>query len=284
LAETFSRKLTRAFNEFGQLCVGIDPHDELLAENGFEIDVSSLEAFSLKLLDQISDQAGIVKPQVSFFEKHGSKGFQVLENLLLEAQARSLLVIVDAKRGDIGSTMQAYTDAWLAKDAPFVCDAITLSPYLGVKSLTPAISVALERGKGIFVLSATSNAEARSLQSAKTASSSVSQLVIDEVIEFNQKLGLEKSAVGNIGVVIGATQGLSGFGLDFDSESENQRAPILAPGFGYQGANLAQAKMLFGKKANDVIYSISRSALRDGLNNVGKSIKADQSELKQALA
>ena len=101
MAETFSKKIARAFSEFGQLCVGIDPHDELLLENGFDTDVASLEMFSFKLLDQISDQAGIVKPQISFFERHGSKGYRVLEKLLIDAQSRKLLVIADAKRGDV---------------------------------------------------------------------------------------------------------------------------------------------------------------------------------------
>lgn len=192
MPDSFSNKLTNAFRTKGQLCVGIDPHDELLAENGFERTPEGLLAFSLNMLDELSDTVSIVKPQVSFFERFGSKGFAVLEEVLAKATEMGFLVIADAKRGDIGSTMDAYAEAWLAKDAPFICDALTLSPYLGVGALTPAIALASERGKGLFVLAATSNPDGTKLQGSKANEVTVARQVADEVRVFNKN-----SAISN---------------------------------------------------------------------------------------
>jgi orotidine-5'-phosphate decarboxylase len=282
LPETFSRKLENAFAKSGQLCVGIDPHEQLLDESGFLLTVQGLNSFSMKLLDALSDTVGIVKPQVSFFERFGSAGFRVLESLLSEATSRGFLVIADAKRGDIGSTMTAYAQAWLAKDAPFMVDALTLSPYLGVRSLIPAVELATERGKGLFVLCATSNSEGKSLQSANEGGVSVASSVANQVSILNRASTQSKSTFGTIGLVIGATVNLDELGLANLNQPELKPA-ILAPGFGAQGARLADAKRIFGSNANSVIYTISRSALRDGLESVSAAVTADQLELAQAL-
>ncbi len=284
MPESFSRKLELAFSK-SQLCVGIDPHRELLVENDYSLDVAGLEKFSFDLLDQVSGLVGIIKPQISFFESFGSKGFQVLEKLLSEASSRGLLVIADAKRGDIGTTMQAYTDAWLSKDAPFICDALTVSPYLGVGSLSPAIAVAAERGKGLFILSATSNPEGKTIQTAQTGGTTVANQVALEVAELNKATATSKGRFGHLGLVVGATLDKSKFDLEgLNAGLTELAAPILAPGFGAQGALISQAKMIFGSNASNVIFSISRSALRDGMNNVSQAVSADVSELAQALS
>ena len=165
MPDSYSKKVETAFST-GQLCVGIDPHAELLLDNGFEDSVVGLKSFSFAMLDAISESATIVKPQVAFYERFGAKGLLVLEELLSEASKRKLFVIADAKRGDIGSTMQGYADAWLSKDAPFICDALTVSPYLGVGAMENAVSTAIDRNKGLFVLAATSNSEAATIQRA----------------------------------------------------------------------------------------------------------------------
>lgn len=283
MPESFSSKLESSFAQFSQLCIGIDPHAELLTENGFDDNVQSLHTYVFKMLDQLTGVIGIIKPQVSFFERFGSKGFQVLEVLLSEAANRNLLVVVDVKRGDIGSTMQAYTDAWLAKDAPFMCDAITLSPYLGVSSLSSAMSIAAERGKGIFVLAATSNPEAKELQLAKQGERTVARIVADEVAELNSAMATSRGKFGNLGLVIGATIDLNEYGLQNLNQGDRLRSPILAPGFGFQGARLQDATSLFGDLAGDVIYTISRSALRNGLQAVGLTVQADIAELDKGL-
>ncbi len=284
MPDTFSRKLETAFTGFGQLCVGIDPHAELLDEHGFDQSPDGLFSFSMQMLEDLSGVVGIVKPQVSFYERFGSHGFAVLEKVLYEASRAGFLVIADAKRGDIGTTMAAYTSAWLDKDAPFICDALTVNPYLGVGALLPAVTASLERGKGLFVLSATSNPEAISLQSAKQNDLSVARSVADEVALLNGQTAQSKVSFGSVGLVLGATVDLASLGLaNLNQHSEHHKTPILAPGFGAQGAKLSEARTIFGSDADSVVYSISRTALRNGLVNLSNTIESDKEELLQAL-
>jgi len=284
LPSSFSRKLELAFESKGQLCVGIDPHAELLIENSFDDSVEGLRDFSFAMLEALTDTVGIIKPQVSFFERFGPGGFIVLQELLTEASRRGFLVIADAKRGDIGSTMQAYSDAWLGKNAPFICDALTVSPYLGVGALQPAIAEAAERGKGLFVLAATSNPEATSVQLATSHGHTTASAVAAEVREMNKLTSQSQSRFGHLGLVVGATIDLKEYGLELGDGSGSLESPILAPGFGAQGAKLEDARRIFGTAASNVIYSISRSALRDGLASAKANVAADVKTLQEALA
>ena len=283
LPDTFSKKLETAFESKGQLCVGIDPHEETLVENGFEVSAKGALEFGLTMLEELGGSVSIIKPQVSFFEQFGSTGFASLETLLDAAEAKGFLVIADAKRGDIGSTMEAYAQAWLGKSAPFSCDALTLSPYLGVGALAPAASMAAERGKGLFILAATSNPDGIEIQASKNEVSVAAQVAL-EVDRLNRSTATSNSRFGSNGLVIGATVSLSDFGLlSVNQERETLRTPILAPGFGFQGARLEDAKAIFKDLSSDVLYSISRSALRDGIKGVGKAVQEDQNTLYKAL-
>ena len=284
MPDTFSRTLEAAFSSKGQLCVGIDPHEEILIDNGYDFSASGVYEFSMKMLEQLEDVVSIVKPQVSFFERFGSEGFAALEKVLDSAKERGFLVIADAKRGDIGSTMEAYAQAWLGKAAPFVCDALTVNPYLGVGALAPAASLASDRGKGLFVLAATSNPEGALLQSS-TQQVTVAAQVANEVSALNSATATTNSRFGSLGLVIGATVSLSKFGLSTINEGKSSlRTTILAPGFGYQGARLEDAKTIFGVLSGDVLYSISRSALRDGIHGVKTAVQQDQNTLRKALS
>jgi orotidine-5'-phosphate decarboxylase len=239
----------------------------------------------MKMLDQLQGEVSIIKPQVSFFERFGSRGFHSLELVLQSASERGFLVIADAKRGDIGSTMEAYGQAWLAKSAPFICDALTVNPYLGVGSLAPAVAFASERGKGLFVLAATSNSEGTKLQSSLNHNETVATQIAREVETLNVNTATSNSRFGCVGLVVGATVNLEEFGLgSINYERTSLRAPILAPGFGFQGADLARAKSIFGNLAGEVIYTISRSALRNGVEAIKSSVRADQDILNVALA
>lgn len=283
LPDTFSKKLETAFDSKGQLCVGIDPHEETLVENGFEVSAKGVLEFGLAMLEELEGSVSIIKPQVSFFERFGSTGFASLEKLLDAAEAKGFLVIADAKRGDIGSTMEAYAQAWLGKSAPFACDALTLSPYLGVGALAPAASMAAERGKGLFILAATSNPDGIAIQTSKNEVSVAAQVAL-EVDRLNRSTATSNSRFGSNGLVIGATVSLSDFGLlSVNQERETLRTPILAPGFGFQGARLEDAKAIFKDLSSDVLYSMSRSALRDGIKGVGKAVQEDQNTLYKAL-
>ena len=284
MPDTFSKKLETAFESKGQLCVGIDPHEDILIENGFEVSAKGVLDFGLAMIDELFGVVSIVKPQVSFFERFGAPGFESLEQLLDAAQSKGFVVIADAKRGDIGSTMEAYAHAWLGKSAPFTCDALTVNPYLGVGALASAAAVASERGKGLFVLAATSNPEGAALQSS-TGDVTVAAQVAREVDRINSSTATSNSKFGSNGLVIGATVSLSNLGLaGINQGRESLRTPILAPGFGFQGARLDDAKSIFKSLSGDVLYSISRSALREGIRSVSRAVQDDQNTLHKALS
>jgi orotidine-5'-phosphate decarboxylase len=284
LPSSFGSKLSDSFAKYGQLCVGIDPHASLLDDWGLSDDVQGLEKFANAVLDATVSRVGIIKPQVSFFERHGSKGFAVLEKLAERAAQTDLLVIMDAKRGDIGTTMDAYFDAWLGKNAPFMSDALTVSPYLGFDSLKLTLSGAAERGKGVFVLAATSNPEGASVQRATIGTKTLARSIWDSLSDINSVTAAGKARYGSFGAVLGATLNLKSFGLEDVLEGQELSAtPILAPGFGAQGAELSTSKLLFGAAAPQVIHSVSRSILQAGEAGLAKSIDSAKAELAIGL-
>ncbi len=167
----------------GPLCLGIDPHPELLAAWGLPVSADGVAKFSEICVEAFAGFA-IVKPQVAFFEAYGSAGFAVLERTIAGLRDAGVLVLADAKRGDIGSTMAAYAQAW-AGDSPLAADAVTASPYLGFGSLQPLLDVAAAGGRGVFVLAATSNPEGASVQRAVTGGRTVAQSMVDSVASVN---------------------------------------------------------------------------------------------------
>lgn len=286
MPSSFGIRLADAFVAHGQLCVGVDPHSALLEDWGLSDDVAGLESFSNTVIDEASGRVGIIKPQVSFFERFGSKGFAVLEAVCEQATQAGLLVIMDIKRGDIGSTMDGYFEAWLGQSAPFICDAVTVSPYLGFDSLKPFMAAATERGKGVFVLAATSNPEAAVLQQAMvTEESSVAASVWSGLESVNNITALPGQSIGNFGAVLGATLNLNRFGLgQVTTTAQPVATPILAPGFGAQGARLADAGRLFGVAAHQTIASVSRSVLQAGALGLDTAIDQAKQELAEGLA
>ena len=266
---TFGDRVRAAFGDHGRLCVGIDPHEKLLTDWGLDVSAAGVRTFGLRVVEAAAGRCGLVKPQVSFFERFGSAGFAALEEVLAAARAAGLLVIADAKRGDIGSTMDAYARAWLTTGSPLEADAVTLSPYLGVGALEETLRYAVSHGKGAFVLAATSNPEASALQSARIAADAgdastdgmtVAGAIATEVASFNRGTTADASW-GSIGLVIGATVDLVERGIPDDLEPI---APILAPGFGYQGARSEDRETIFGRLAPAVIVAESRSILTAG--------------------
>lgn len=281
---SFGAKLQSAFEDQGQLCIGIDPHPELLEAWGLEDDVSGLEYFSRALLEQCIGRVGIIKPQVAFFERFGAKGFAVLEDICSKATDSKLLVILDAKRGDIDSTMRAYFDAWLGQAAPFQSDALTVSPFLGFESLMPTLSACLERGKGIFALTATSNSGSSHIQKASISGVSVARSIWDQLEVNNAVTAGPNSSLGSFGAVIGATLNLQSFGLgDVFSGTSGIATPILAPGFGAQGAKLSETRSIFGGATNRVVHTVSRSVCDSGKLAVASNIESAKSELLLGL-
>jgi orotidine-5'-phosphate decarboxylase len=191
---------------------------------------------------------------------------------------------MDAKRGDIGTTMDAYFDAWLGKNAPFICDALTVSPYLGFGSLKDTLSGSVERGKGVFVLAATSNPEGASVQRATIGGTTLANSIWESLAEINAVTASGNARFGSFGAVLGATLNLQSFGLgQVMAGQPNAATPILAPGFGAQGAELSASKQLFGEAASQVIHSVSRSVLQAGEAGLAKAIDGAKAELAIGL-
>lgn len=250
----FGERLHTAIGERGRLCVGIDPHASLLTDWGLSDDVAGLERFALTATEAIAPVAGIVKPQSAFFERFGSAGVAVLERVVATAREAGALVLLDIKRGDIGSTSQAYADAYLDPRSPLACDAVTLSPYLGFGSLDPFLDTATRFGAGVFVLAFTSNPQGPQFQGATTASgATVGRTVLEELGRRNA--GAEP--MGSFGAVIGATLADGSDIVDFNG-------PVLAPGFGAQGGTVADLRRLFRGSAAHVLPSSSREVLGRG--------------------
>ncbi|QHY94453.1 orotidine 5'-phosphate decarboxylase [Streptomyces sp. S4.7] len=252
--EPFGARLRRAMDTRGPLCVGIDPHASLLHDWGLSDDVAGLTAFTRTVVEALADRVAVLKPQSAFFERFGSRGVAVLEKAVAEARAAGALVLMDAKRGDIGSTMGAYAATYLDKDSPLFSDALTVSPYLGFGSLRPALDAARVSGSGLFVLALTSNPEGAEVQRATTQGGcSVAQTMLDHAAAENAGA----TPLGSVGAVVGATLAEAGVNLAING-------PLLAPGIGAQGATPADLPAVFGAAVGDVVPSVSRGVLRHG--------------------
>jgi orotidine-5'-phosphate decarboxylase len=252
---TFGKRLAAAMAERGPLCLGIDPHAGLLRQWGMADDLVSLERFALTCVEAFGELAAVVKPQSAFFERFGSRGVAILERTAAEARQAGALVLADVKRGDIGSTMAAYADAYLDPESSLSVDAITLSPYLGVGALQPAFELAGRHGKGVFVIALTSNPEAPHVQHARLADGrTVAQSVLDELASRNAGA----DPFGPFGAVVGATIGAS------VADLSGLHGPFLVPGIGAQGGTADDVRRIFGAQLSAVLPSVSREVLRAG--------------------
>jgi len=271
-----------AFSEHGQLCLGIDPHAELLTQWGLPDSASGVKEFGLRVVEAATGRVGIVKPQVAFFERHGAAGYLALETVITEARAADLLVIADVKRGDVGSSVQAYGEAWLTPGSPLESDAMTISPFLGVASNAAIFELALQSRKGVFVLAGTSNPEAFDIQSAKVDSGAApARTLAGAITDEVESLNPAGDRLGSLGVVLGATLELRRLGIKL---SEHDRAPILAPGFGAQGARLINTARIFGRATPRVVATVSRSVLAEGPTGIVHALDSAAAELALAVS
>jgi orotidine-5'-phosphate decarboxylase len=281
----FGHRLADAVAARGPLCVGIDPHAPLLERWGLPDDPEGLARFTDTVVEALAGTVAVLKPQLAFYERHGSRGLAVLEDGVARARAAGALVLLDAKRGDIGSTMDAYADV-LRPDHPLAADALTVSPYLGPGSLQPAVDTARQHGGGLFVLARTSNPDAGRLQHAVVDGRSVAQVVVDTVRGWNtpgwvvgdplpdpaavrdvaSRFG---PATGSFGVVVGATL------PELDVDLTGLGGPVLAPGLGAQGGSAADLRRLFGRDTA-VVPTVSRDVLAAGPDPAGLRAAAER--------
>jgi orotidine-5'-phosphate decarboxylase len=274
--ETFATRLLRSLDERGPLCVGIDPHPSLLTAWGLTDTPAGLDRFCRTVVDALADRIAVLKPQSAFFERFGSAGIGVLESTIRQSRQAGALVLLDVKRGDIGSTASAYADAYLAPDAPLRADAVTVSPYLGFGALEPFLVAARVHGGGVFVVALSSNPEGRTVQHARGADGrSVAQAIVDDVAGCNEG----EQPMGSIGVVVGATAGGAGRdgtagGRDGTADGHGSgetgldlsrlNGPVLAPGLGAQGATADDLTIVFKGLAGVIVPAYAREILRHG--------------------
>ncbi len=250
----FGARLRAAVDRRGPLCVGIDPHPSLLLAWGLGDDVAGLESFALTAVEALAGEMAVVKPQSAFFERHGSAGIAVLERTVAAARERGALVLLDVKRGDIGSTAQAYADAYLDPSSPLAVDAITASPFLGMGSLEPMFTTARSHGAGLFVLAMTSNPEGKQVQGARASSG---RSVAGEVLHALTAANAGAVPLGSFGAVVGATIGAT-------TEDLQVNGPLLVPGIGAQGGTVAVVRRSFGPALRNALPSSSRAILQAG--------------------
>lgn len=277
-APAFGALLSTAIASRGPLCVGIDPHPELMRDWGLPATADGLARFC-DVCVQAYGGFAVVKPQVAFFEMFGSAGFAVLERTIAALRSTGVLVLADAKRGDIGSTMAAYAQAW-AGAGPLAADAVTASPYLGFGSLTPLLEVAAEHGRGVFVLAATSNPEGAGIQGAVVNGRTVAQSVVDAAGEVNRATRRDvadgdAATLGAVGVVIGAT-------LATVPDLSALGGPVLVPGVGAQGGRPDALAGLGGARPGQLLPAVSREILRAGPNP--DAVRAAAERLRDAVA
>jgi orotidine-5'-phosphate decarboxylase len=268
-ASGFGRRLADAISKRGPLCPGIDPHPELLASWGLTTDVDGLRGFCDICVKVFADFA-VVKPQVAFFEAYGAAGYAALEDVIAALRSAGVLVLADAKRGDIGSTMAAYAAAW-SGDSPLAADAVTASPYLGFGSLQPLLDLAAARGRGVFVLAATSNPEGAGVQGALSGDRTVAQSIVDAAAAVNA----ESAEPGSVGVVVGAT-------LSSPPDVAALNGPVLVPGVGAQGGRPEELRGFAGARPGQLLPAVSREILRAGPD--AAALRAAAEKLRDAVA
>ena len=256
MTQHFGARLAAAMDSHGPLCVGLDPHPHLLSAWGLPDTADGLRRFSLTVLEAVAGACAAVKPQSAFYERHGSAGTAVLEEVLGTCRDHGVLTVLDVKRGDIGSTMGAYAEAFLADDAPLAADSVTLSPYLGYGSLRPALDLARSTGRGVWVLGLTSNPEGADVQ--LVGEPPVAARVVREVAADNAGL----QPFGDVGLVVGATLPVPPAELGIDLAASG--APVLAPGVGAQGAGPEDVARTFAGMGGRVLVPISRGVLGAG--------------------
>ncbi len=247
------------------VCVGLDPRWHSLPDSiRASIDATNISAvaaatqcYCQEVIDAVASHAPIIKPQAAFFEQLGPYGMQSLAAVIRHARKSGLLVLLDGKRGDIGSTAEGYADAYLGESSAWQCDALTVNPYLGDDTLVPFVDAAESRGAGIFVLVKTSNLGSGFLQDQEVATGQTVYERVAQVVEQQTQRSVGNSGYGIVGAVVGATypQQLSSL------RALMPHAWILIPGFGAQGGTVEDVAHGFDSRGLGAIVNSSRGII-----------------------
>ncbi|MFN3213188.1 MAG: orotidine-5'-phosphate decarboxylase [Henriciella sp.] len=285
---TFADRFVAAAKAHGPLCVGIDPHAGRIPDLFGGDTPEGLEKWGIALVKVAAGRTGIIKPQVALFERHGWQGMRALARVCDAAKEAGLLVLADAKRGDIGSTAEGYAAAYLAKDAPFACDALTVNPYMGLDTIEPHVRVAEASGKGVIVLARTSNPGNADYQARDLEGAPLYARVVENLAPMIERLQGESGWSGLM-LVTGAT------GPDEARKLRAlaPRALFLVPGYGAQGAGASEAVVSFVSGEGGCVNASRSVSFPSGSETAGSisewesliaaAIEAAQSDLKAAL-
>jgi orotidine-5'-phosphate decarboxylase len=250
----YADRLAARIKKTSPACVGLDPVLEKLPD-GVSRDLAGMKQFCFSIIDAVSEHASCVKPNLAFFERYGWEGMKVFFEVCAYAKTKDLIVIADGKRNDIGSTCDAYADAYLGKDVPI--DALTVTPYLGSDGIKPFMKRCVENGKGIYVLVKTSNESSGEIQDLPTGDEAVHDHVA-QLVESWATLALgEASGLSAVGAVVGAT---------YPEEMKYLRTlmphvPFLIPGYGAQGGTAGNIKHGFLPDGTGAVVNASRSII-----------------------
>ncbi len=269
---TFGERVRLAVGMLGPLCAGIDPSPALLEAFGLSDDADGLRAFGEVCVGALQGVVPVVKPQVAFFERHGASGLAAFEQLVATATEADMLVIADAKRGDVGSTTEAYADAWFR--GPLAADAVTATPYVGAGALLPMVVAARATGRGLIVVVTSSNPEGRALQEAVVGDGgTVEEEMVRTVSRWNAEEVGPAGGLGSVGAVVGATGGI------VPEHLAELAGVVLAPGLGAQGGTVADVARRFALCVpGTVLPAASRTLLSfgpDGLRAAASRLRDD---------
>ncbi len=278
----YADRLQQRIDETSPVCVGLDPVISKLPD-GVSKDLAGAKEFCLGIIDAVKNTASCIKPQMAYFEVLGWEGMKLLYEVCEEAKKHDLIVILDGKRNDIGSTCEAYAEAYLGKGKPF--DALTISPYLGSDGVVPFIELGMKNNRGLYVLVKTSNDSSGEIQDLPVGDESVHEHLAQLVEGWAaQKLGVE-SNLSCVGAVVGAT---------YPEETKYLRTlmphcPFLIPGYGAQGGTAADAALGFLHDGSGAVVNASRSILyasaeKDWKEAAQKATKAMAADLKKVIA
>lgn len=257
VADTFASRFAAVRSTRGPLAWGLDPSGAVLEAWGLGDTPEGLDRFADIALEAAAGTVGLVKLQAAFYERHGWQGFRTLQRMIAEGRNAGLLVIVDAKRGDVGTTNDAYAEAFLGTDAPLSADALTVHPYLGLGAMGGFVARAQESGSCLLVVTRSSNPEGRVAQSAHSEDGrSVEATLLHDIGDLNARLA--PSDIGPIGAVVGPTH------MDPALDLVTPNGLFLAPGVGAQGATPEDVAQVFAACPDRVIPSASRSLLSGG--------------------
>lgn len=256
---SFALRLKERITAHSPLCIGIDPSAALLKACALPDSAEGALEFGLRVLKSVDWQLAIIKPQSAYFERYGSAGVRAMEELAAECRRHEVLFLLDAKRGDIDTTGEAYAQAYFSPASPLRADALTLNAYLGLMALEKAIEFAVDNGGGLFVVVRSSNPEGVVQQQARQADGlTVAQALCAQITTLNRRFAGD--GPGPVGAVVGATCE--------DAPETVDAMPgafILAPGVGAQGATIADVRRRMPGARGRVLPSVSRAVLAGGV-------------------